>query len=82
MHKLTEIMDNHHAVSNGQQLWSKLLYAGVVEYIDKDEERTLRVAVRPQDAINEMAKLNASEKEKAGVRTGRSTALRIWRSGL
>ena len=48
LHKLHVALEENKN-NPGSQLWSLLVQRGIVEYVDKDEERELRVAVTPAE---------------------------------
>jgi DNA-directed RNA polymerase II subunit RPB2 len=37
------------SIPSGAEVWTCLLHAGIIEYVDKDEERELRIAVTPDE---------------------------------
>ncbi len=45
--KLPEVL--HYSKFSTQDTWTTLLLEGVIEYVDKEEERMYRVAIRPED---------------------------------
>lgn len=50
VHRVEEVMSRFRGAPHAYpHLWTALLEAGVLEYIDKDEENTLRVAERVED---------------------------------